>query len=72
MLLDILVFYYDNKDPIVIPGPDFKMKVLEKIFQDEDQFLAKNAAAYLAKHNPEVLTENAMKIFAARTDQDVR
>uniref|UniRef100_A0A914PJJ8 Uncharacterized protein n=1 Tax=Panagrolaimus davidi TaxID=227884 RepID=A0A914PJJ8_9BILA len=70
--LDIIAFYQDNKDPILIPGLDFKTKVLERIFQDEDQFLAKNAANYLAKNNPDCLTENAKRIFKARTDRDVR
>uniref|UniRef100_A0A914YVS1 Uncharacterized protein n=1 Tax=Panagrolaimus superbus TaxID=310955 RepID=A0A914YVS1_9BILA len=70
--LDIIAFYQENKDPILIPGLDFKSKVLEKIFQDEDLFLAKNAANYLAKNNPAVLTENAKRIFKVRTDRDVR
>lgn len=70
--LEIIAFYHDNNDPILVPGLDFKTKVLEKIFQDEDQFLAKNAARYLSKQNPCILTENAMKIFRARTDRDVR
>uniref|UniRef100_A0AC34F4D1 RRM domain-containing protein n=1 Tax=Panagrolaimus sp. ES5 TaxID=591445 RepID=A0AC34F4D1_9BILA len=70
--LDIIAFYQENNDPILIPGLDFKTKVLEKIFQDEDLFLAKNSANYLSKNNPAFLTENAKAIFKARTDRDVR
>ncbi|KAE9553536.1 hypothetical protein FO519_003229 [Halicephalobus sp. NKZ332] len=46
--------------------------ILEKIFQDEDLFLAKDSARYLSKNHPKFLTENAAKVFDARTDRDIR
>uniref|UniRef100_A0AC34QDJ2 RRM domain-containing protein n=1 Tax=Panagrolaimus sp. JU765 TaxID=591449 RepID=A0AC34QDJ2_9BILA len=46
--------------------------VLEKVFQDDDLFLAKHATEFLCRRTPKFLSQKAVDIFAARTDRDIR
>ena len=70
-LLILESFEKDNLEE-KINVENLKEIILEKMFQDEDLFLVKDAARYLSRNHPVFLAENAIKIFEAKTDRDVR